>query len=114
MSYWEDYASKYMMNTVKRMPLTLVKGKGMRVWDDTDRPYLDFVAGWAVNCLGHCHPVIAAALKRESQVLIQASNQFYTIPQLRLAELLVRQSRHLRRRPHAHLLQDHCRRRQDH
>lgn len=92
MSYWEDYASKYMMNTVKRMPLTVVKGKGVRVWDDTDRPYLDFVAGWAVNSLGHCHPVMVTALKRESQVLIQASNQFYTIPQLRLAELLVRQS----------------------
>ncbi len=48
-SYWEDYASKYMMNTVKRMPLTIVKGKGVRVWDEGDRPYLDFVAGWAVN-----------------------------------------------------------------
>jgi acetylornithine/N-succinyldiaminopimelate aminotransferase len=91
-SYWEDYAAKYMMNTVKRMPLTVVKGKGVRVWDDTNRSYLDFVAGWAVNSLGHCHPVMVTALKRESQVLIQASNQFYTIPQLRLAELLVRQS----------------------
>jgi acetylornithine/N-succinyldiaminopimelate aminotransferase len=77
------------MNTVKRIPLTMVRGEGVRAWDDGGREYLDFVGGWAVNSLGHCPPVVVQALREQSQILIQASNQFYTIPQLHLAELLV-------------------------
>ena len=49
-------------------------------------------AGWAVNCLGHCHPVVAKAIAKQAQTLIQTSNQFYTVPQLQLAELLVENS----------------------
>ena len=45
-----------------------------------------------MNVLGHCHPVIVDALNEQAHTLIQASNQFYTIPQLRLAELLVENS----------------------
>jgi len=62
------------------------------VWDDNGREYLDFVAGWAVNSLGHSHPVVAKALAEQAHTLIQVSNQFYTIPQLQLAELLVQHS----------------------
>ena len=50
------------------------------------------MGGWAVNVLGHCHPVIVDALNEQARTLIQVSNQFYTIPQLRLAELLVKNS----------------------
>ncbi len=89
MSRWSECADRYMMNTGKRIPLTLVRGDGVRAWDDGGREYLDFVAGWAVNSLGHCHPVVVRALGEQGQVLIQASNQFYTTPQLFLAELLV-------------------------
>jgi acetylornithine/N-succinyldiaminopimelate aminotransferase len=80
------------MHTIKRLPLTLVRGQGARVWDDHGREYLDFVGGWAVNSLGHCHPVLIEALTEQAKTLIQASNQFYTVPQIRLAELLVRNS----------------------
>ncbi|MDP7241123.1 MAG: aminotransferase class III-fold pyridoxal phosphate-dependent enzyme, partial [Dehalococcoidia bacterium] len=80
------------MSTAKRVPLTIVKGQGMRVWDDEGRRYLDFVGGWAVNSLGHCHPVVSEALKEQTETLIQASNQFYTIPQVQLAQLLVENS----------------------
>jgi len=92
MTNWHELESKYMMHTVKRVPVTLVKGEGARVWDENGREYLDFVAGWAVNSLGHCHPVIAAAVAEQANTLIQASNQFYTIPQIQLAELLVKNS----------------------
>jgi predicted acetylornithine/succinylornithine family transaminase len=80
------------MQTFERVPLTIVRGQGARVWDERGREYLDFVGGWAVNSLGHCHPVVTEAVIEQAQLLIQASNQFYTIPQIRLAELLVRNS----------------------
>ncbi len=92
MSKWQEMESKYFMHTVNRVPVTLVKGEGARVWDDNGREYLDFVAGWAVNSLGHCHPVVAKALAEQAHTLIQVSNQFYTIPQLHLAEILVQHS----------------------
>ena len=92
MSKWQELESKYFMHTVNRVPVTLVKGEGARVWDDNGSEYLDFVAGWAVNSLGHCHPVVAKALAEQAHTLIQVSNQFYTIPQLQLAEILVQHS----------------------
>jgi acetylornithine/N-succinyldiaminopimelate aminotransferase len=92
MADWSELESKYFMHTVERVPVTLVRGEGARVWDDNGREYLDFVGGWAVNSLGHCHPVIAEAVAEQARTLIQASNQFYTIPQIRLAELLVQNS----------------------
>lgn len=92
MTDWPELEHKYFMHTIKRLPLTLVRGKGARVWDDAGREYLDFVGGWAVNSLGHCHPVLVQALTEQAGNLIQASNQFYTVPQIRLAELLVRHS----------------------
>ncbi len=90
MSYWEKESDKYLMNTVKRLPITLVRGKGARVWDDRGNEYLDFVAGWAVDSLGHCHPAVVKALEKQSKILIQVSNQFYSTPQIRLARLLAK------------------------
>ncbi len=92
MSNWQELEHKYFMHTVERIPVTLVRGEGARVWDEGGREYLDFVAGWAVNSLGHCHPVVAEAVTEQAHTLIQTSNQFYTIPQLHLAELLVQNS----------------------
>lgn len=90
MSNWQELESKYYMHTFDRIPVTLVRGEGARVWDDKGRRYLDFVAGWAVNSLGHCHPVVVQALTEQARTLIHTSNQFYTVPQVQLAELLVR------------------------
>ncbi len=92
MTNWQELERKYFMQTFSRVPVTLVKGQGARIWDEDGREYLDFVAGWAVDTLGHCHPVVAEALAEQARTLIQTSNQFYTIPQLRLAELLVQNS----------------------
>jgi acetylornithine/N-succinyldiaminopimelate aminotransferase len=64
----------------------------VRAWDDQRREYLDFVGGWAVNSLGHCPPVVVKALQKQARTLIQASNQFYTIPQIELAQLLIEHS----------------------
>jgi len=92
MSNWQELEHKYFMSTVERLPITLVRGQGARVWDEDGQEYLDFVGGWAVNSLGHCHPVVTEAVNEQAQILIHTSNQFYTIPQIRLAELLVQNS----------------------
>lgn len=92
MSSWHDLEKEYFLHTVNRLPVTLVRGQGARVWDDSGKEYLDFVAGWAVNSLGHCHPVVTRALAEQASTLIHTSNQYYTIPQIRLAELLTKHS----------------------
>lgn len=92
MSEWQELEHKYFMNTVERVPVTLVRGRGARVWDENGKEYLDFVGGWAVNTLGHCPPAVVAAVTEQVKTLIQTSNSFYTVPQIRLAELLVRNS----------------------
>jgi len=92
MTDWQKLEKKYFMSTFKRMPVTLVKGKGVRVWDENGKEYLDFTAGWGVNSLGHCHPAVVGAIAEQAKTLIQASNQFYTIPQLQLAGLLIENS----------------------
>jgi acetylornithine/N-succinyldiaminopimelate aminotransferase len=92
MTDWPELEKKYYMQTIVRVPVTLVRGKGARVWDDKGKEYLDFVCGLAVNCLGHCHPVVTKALAEQSRTLMQTSNWYYTVPQLRLAELLVKNS----------------------
>ena len=92
MDRWQELESKYFMTTGKRQPITLVRGEGVRVWDSEGVEYLDFVGGWAVTGLGHCHPVIVKALEKQGRTLWQVSNQFYTVPQVELAELLVRNS----------------------
>jgi len=92
MTNWQELERKYFMQTIERLPLTLVRGKGARVWDEEGRKYLDFVGGWAVNSLGHCHPAVVEAVSEQVHTLMQTSNQFYTIPQIKLAELLVQNS----------------------
>jgi len=92
MTDWPALESKYYMHVAERLPLTIVRGKGARVWDEEGKEYLDFVGGWAVNSLGHCHPIVVKALTEQAQLLIHTSNQFYTVPQLRLAQLLVENS----------------------
>jgi len=92
MSRWQELEHQYFMHTIDRVPLTLVRGRGARVWDEDGHEYLDFVCGWAVNSLGHCPPAVVNAVVEQVQTLIQASNQFYTIPQIRLAEILLQHS----------------------
>ncbi len=92
MTSWQDLERKYYMFVVRRQPVTIVRGQGTRVWDENGKEYLDFTAGWAVNNLGHCHPAVVDAIRAQAATLMQTSNQFYTIPQLQLAQILVENS----------------------
>ncbi len=92
MTDWIALEEQLYLRVAKRVPRVLVRGEGCRVWDDQGRRYLDFVGGWAVDALGHCPPPVVQALHEQAQRLIQVSNQFYTIPQLELARMLVEHS----------------------
>ena len=91
-SDWMELEKKYYMFTVRRQPVVIEKGDGSWVWDVEGNEYLDFCAGWAVDNLGHSHPAITSAIMEQASTLLQTSNQFYTLPQLRLAQLLVENS----------------------
>jgi len=72
-----------------RMPMVIARGQGARLWDTDGKEYLDFVSGGrAVTGLGHCHPKVVAAISEQARQLIHVSNDFYTEPQLRLAQRL--------------------------
>lgn len=66
-----------------------VRGKGSRVWDQQGKEYIDFSGGIAVTALGHCHPVLVDALKRQGETLWHTSNVFTNEPALRLASKLI-------------------------
>ena len=92
MTDWQELASKYLMTTYKRMPVTFVRGQGSRLWDDAGREYLDFFGGHVVVNLGHCHPEVVATLREQAGTLMHYSNVVYTTPQIELARLLVENS----------------------
>lgn len=83
---------RYLMNTYARSPISVVRGRGSKVYDLEGREYLDFVAGIAVNVLGHGHPDLIGAIQKQAQHLLHASNLYYTEPQTRLAKELVEHS----------------------
>jgi len=83
---------KYLTANYGRFPIALVKGKGAKVWDQSGKEYIDFVSGVAVNNLGHCHPKIVQAIRKQAGELIQVSNLYHIAPQSRLAAELVRLS----------------------
>lgn len=85
---WVELESRYFFPVGKRLPVTLVKGQGSRVWDEDGREYLDCVAGIAAVSLGHCHPEVVKAVQEQAASLMHVSNYYYTQPQIRLAQLL--------------------------
>lgn len=84
--------AQYLMQTYARLPISIVRGRGSKVYDLEGREYLDFVAGIAVNVLGHCHPDVVAAIHKQAVHLLHASNLYYTEPQTKLAKMLVEHS----------------------
>ena len=91
-SKWKEMESKYYMNAANSYQMVLERGKGTKVWDTAGNEYLDFTAGWAVNNIGHSNEIVAEAIEEQAKTLLQTSNVFYTIPQLKLAEILIENS----------------------
>jgi len=89
---WIKRGEDVITRTYGRYPLVPVRGEGCWLWDADGNKYLDFLAGVAVNNLGHCHPKVVAALQQQAEKLLHCSN-FYHIPQqIELAELLTANS----------------------
>lgn len=85
-------SDKYIMSTYKRFPIVLVKGSSAKVWDSNGKEYLDFVAGIAVCSLGHSHPKVVEAIKKQAEVLTHVSNLYHIEPQILYARKLLENS----------------------
>ncbi|WP_024513231.1 acetylornithine transaminase [Bradyrhizobium sp. ARR65] len=81
-----------LMDITARPKKVFVRGEGSWLWDDTGKRYLDFIQGWAVNCLGHSPPFVAQAIASQAKTLITASPAYYNAASLRLAKALVEKS----------------------
>jgi acetylornithine/N-succinyldiaminopimelate aminotransferase len=89
---FDDFPANALMEVTARPPLVFVRGEGSWLWDHEGRRYLDFVQGWAVNCLGHSPAVITSALAEQSRKLISPSPAFYNEPSMQLARRIVEHS----------------------
>lgn len=85
-------SDQFVMGTYRRNPVALVKGKGARVWDADGKEYLDFLAGIAVCSLGHSHPKVIAAIRKQAGILGHTSNLYYNPIQAQVAKILVENS----------------------
>jgi len=86
LSELKELDDTYHMPTYARLPVTFVKGRGTRLWDDNGKEYLDLLSGIGVVNVGHCHPEVTAAIQGQAESLMHVSNLFYTQPQLELAK----------------------------
>ena len=87
---WPDRFGDSLMKSMGAPLGLLARGEGCYVWDESGKQYLDFLAGIAVNSLGHAHPAFVEAVSRQAATLAHVSNYFTTAPQLALAERLKR------------------------
>ncbi|HVL09341.1 MAG TPA: acetylornithine transaminase [Burkholderiaceae bacterium] len=87
-----DYPVHTLMTITTRPDLVFVEGQGSWMTDHNGKRYLDFLQGWAVNCLGHSDPVMLDALNAQARKIINPSPAFYNEPMVKLAELLTQNS----------------------
>lgn len=89
---FSQYPTEKLMNITSRPPIVCVEGQGMWLTDHTGKRYLDYLQGWAVNCLGHSPQCIQDAMIKQSKKLINPSPAFYNEPSIALAALLTEHS----------------------
>ncbi len=87
-----ERAKKRLLQNYKQQPIALVRGEGCYVWDADGKRYLDLLGGIATCALGHCHPAVVEAAKKQMETLWHVSNVFYSEPQIALAERLTASS----------------------
>jgi len=81
-----------LLQTYDRHPVLFTHGKGVHLWDDKGKRYLDFLSGIGVNSLGHAHPAVLKAIQRQSRQMIHISNLYYHEYQSQLAKALTQAS----------------------
>ncbi len=80
--------NKYVIGNYNRLPKVIVRGEGCYIWDADGNKILDMFPGWAVSGIGHCHPKVVEAIRKQSEQLLHIDNTFYSEPQGKLAKLL--------------------------
>lgn len=85
-------AEEALMYVVTRPEVVMVRGKGSYIWDRDGKRYLDFIQGWAVNCLGHCPDALVRTLAEQASTLINGSPALYNDRMIALAALLTQHS----------------------
>jgi acetylornithine/N-succinyldiaminopimelate aminotransferase len=85
---FKDYDTTSLLQYTKRPPLVFTSGEGSWLTDHSGKRYLDFLQGWAVNCLGHAPRVVEQALSAQAKKLINPSPAFFNEPSIALARLL--------------------------
>ena len=85
-------AKHVLLQNYKQQPIVLARGEGSYLWDAEGKRYLDLIAGIATCALGHCHPAVTAAVKKQLDTLWHVSNVFYSEPQIQLAARLTKAS----------------------
>src|SRR3990167_2311696 len=83
-------AKHVLLQNYKQQPIVLTRGHGSYLWDAEGKRYLDLIAGIATCALGHCHPAVTEAVKKQLDTLWHVSNVFYSEPQIQLADRLTR------------------------
>jgi acetylornithine/N-succinyldiaminopimelate aminotransferase len=79
---------KYVIANYGRLPKVIVKGQNNTLWDLDNNPILDMFPGWAVSGIGHCHPKVVEAIRKQAGELLHIDNTFYTVQQGQLAKML--------------------------
>ncbi|MFN0314330.1 MAG: acetylornithine transaminase [Burkholderiales bacterium] len=87
-----DYTLQSLMEITARPPQVFVRGAGSYLWDHEGRRYLDYVQGWAVNCLGHSPQLITDAICKQAATLLNPSPAYYNDAAARLANALTQSS----------------------
>jgi len=83
-----DQFGKYVIANYGRLPKVIVKGQGCYLYDADGKEILDMFPGWAVSGIGHCHPKVVEAVRKQVGELIHIDNTFYSEPQGQLAQML--------------------------
>ena len=83
-----DLFDKYVIGNYPRLPRVIAKGEGCYCYDADGNKILDMFPGWAVSAIGHCHPKVVAAIRKQAGELLHIDNTFYSEPQGKLAKLL--------------------------
>lgn len=90
--HFNEYPTQSLMYVTNRPEVVFTHGEGSWIFDNVGKRYLDFIQGWAVNCLGHCNPGMIEALDKQARTLINPSPAFYNEPMAKLAGLLTEKS----------------------
>jgi predicted acetylornithine/succinylornithine family transaminase len=83
-----DLFNKYVIGNYMRLPRVIVRGEGCYCFDADGNKILDMFPGWAVSGIGHCHPKVVEAIRKQAGELLHVDNTFYTEQQGRLAQML--------------------------